>query len=425
MKSFLKTLALNKDLYLKAKEEGLLPQWFDTEVERWFVRCLDFIHGDSGAKPENLKSLFAQFADVYINDLDLRTKFLLFVEEVLSDSSCTDFNLAFKLLKEKFLSRLMVRALKKVVKHLSDSDFEKAKTVFQKAAFYFTSSSSEGFRVCDIKDAKSHEKAINPPPTPSVLTGYPSIDNATSGFNPGELIVIMSGFAEGKSTLLLNIAKNVFINGGNVVYFSFEMPYLQIVRRFDALLTGIAYSKLKSGVQSSSEKEALSALLNRLRNFSNNFYIVDCPGADVLFMDSKLSSLPFLPSLIVVDYLALVRSTISYRSTWETLNDVAIKIRGLARKYNVPVLTAAQVRREAISTDREFYEPYDIAMAFSIMQHSDIVISMRIDDPDSLMAGPICLLKCKFLKNRDGERVSFLLHANFENFQIEECVTKI
>lgn len=415
LNAFLKSLT-KKENYLKAKEEGLKPVWFEDEYFQKFVEFLDYIFTSSDGVTD-VKAAILQLADIRIADNEERAQFLIKVDDIFRSEEITGFEVALKLLKEKFISRIFVRSLKRIVTHLEEGNIQKAGNTVQKISRLFSELSLPFQSVRSVTDITVHKEALSPVKK-GILTGYASIDKATSGMKPGELVVVMSGFAEGKSTLLLNIAYNVFKQGFNVVYFSLEMPYVQVVRRLDSLVSGIPYRKIKEGTLSVDEKVSLKNIISKFTDYQNNFYIVDCPGADIEYLDAKLSTFPKV-DLMVIDYLTLLEGKL-YKTVWERVGDVTVKVRTLARKYCIPCLTAVQVRREAISNRKEFYEAHDIALAFSIMQHSDIVFSMKIDDPEVLEAAPICLLKCKFLKNRDGERTSFVLHANFETFKVEE-----
>ena len=417
MKEFLKFL-LTREFYYKAKEEGLVPQWFDTDPEKWFVRFLSILYESSQDKEiASPVETMSHLADIYIADDEERTKFLLLVEEVVSCTPSYSFDTSLKLIKEKFLSKLLAKSLKKAVFCLRDGNPSKVVDIFQKTLFYLQEASGKK-TTYSIKDKVVHEEALVN--KSGVKIGYSSVDTATNGIRPGEMMIIVSGFAEGKSTLLLNIAYNVFISGYNVVYFTLEMPYTQVVRRFDSLCTGISYSTLKSGNVDVASKKRVMDQVSAIEKLPNHFYVVDCPDCTPSFIDTKLSTLGFKPDLVIIDYLSLIKSETSYKSLWESLNTITVRVRNIARRYNFALVTAAQVRREAIERDRDFYEAQDIALAFSIIQHADIVFSMRIDDPDVLSAAPVCLLKCKFLKDRDGSRPSFLLRADFSTFKITE-----
>jgi replicative DNA helicase len=417
VKELLKFL-LTRSLYYKAKEEGLVPQWFDTPEEKWFVKFITVLYESS--QDEQITDpveVMSNFADIYISDDTERTKFLLLVEEIITIVPNNSFDISLKLTKERFVSKLLTKSLKKATFFLKEGNPSKVVNLFQKTLYYFQETSGRK-TAYDIKDRSIHEEALVN--KEGFKIGYPSIDNATNGFRPGEMLVVVSGFAEGKSTLLLNIGYNVFMAGKNVVYFTLEMPYTQIVRRFDSLCTGIPYSVLKSGNIDDNRKKDIMSLVSSIEKRPNHFYVIDAPDCTPSFIDLKLSVLGFKPDLIIIDYLSLIRSEISYKSLWESLNTITVQVRNIARKYGSVIVTAAQVRRDAIERDRDFYEAQDIALAFSIIQHSDVVFSMRIDDPDVLTAAPICLLKCKFLKDRDGSRPSFMLRADFSAFKVIE-----
>jgi replicative DNA helicase len=422
VKSFLKALATNRNLYQRAKEEGLSFRWFSSKEEKRFIQFLDFLYNSStNGNLNNIDNLMTYLADTHISDDDERTKFLLFVDQVLSSQVSEDFETTLALVKERYLSKLLSTSLRKAVYYLKEGDLNRALESVQNVVLLAPDTNHQ--RVVNMFSKHVYEAVFKN--VTGIKTGYSVIDNATKGFRPGELIIIVSGFAEGKSTLLLNIAYNVFTSGYNVTYFSIEMPYVQVARRFYSLCTGIPYSKIKSNDLSPSEKKKIEERISKMENLPNKFYIVDCPECTVSYLDSKLVSLHPKPDFVVIDYLTIIKSDTSFKSLWESINTITVKVRSLARKYNVPILTAAQVRREAIERDREFYEAQDIALAFSMIQHADIVFSIRIDDPDVLQVAPICLLKCKFLKDRDGERSVFSLRADFSIFKISDITISV
>ncbi|MEM2175253.1 MAG: DnaB-like helicase C-terminal domain-containing protein, partial [Candidatus Micrarchaeia archaeon] len=254
LNAFLKSLT-KKENYLKAKEEGLKPVWFEDEYFQKFVEFLDYIFTSSDGVTD-VKAAILQLADIRIADNEERAQFLIKVDDIFRSEEITGFEVALKLLKEKFISRIFVRSLKRIVTHLEEGNIQKAGNTVQKISRLFSELSLPFQSVRSVTDITVHKEALSPVKK-GILTGYASIDKATSGMKPGELVVVMSGFAEGKSTLLLNIAYNVFKQGFNVVYFSLEMPYVQVVRRLDSLVSGIPYRKIKEGTLSVDEKVSL------------------------------------------------------------------------------------------------------------------------------------------------------------------------
>ena len=64
-----------------------------------------------------------------------------------------------------------------------------------------------------------------------IPSGFPDLDNLLGGLNRSDMIVLAARPSIGKSTLGLNIARNVAGNGNKVAIFSLEMGRDQIAMR--------------------------------------------------------------------------------------------------------------------------------------------------------------------------------------------------
>jgi replicative DNA helicase len=68
-------------------------------------------------------------------------------------------------------------------------------------------------------------------------TGYTALDEMTSGFHGGDLVIVAGRPAMGKTTFSMNIAEHVALNKKTVAIFSMEMPAEQLVLRLFAIPT--------------------------------------------------------------------------------------------------------------------------------------------------------------------------------------------
>ena len=94
---------------------------------------------------------------------------------------------------------------------------------------------------------------------PGIATGYPDLDEKTSGFQNSDLILIAARPSMGKSSLALNIAQHVAIHEGkSVAIFSLEMSMEQVVNRILSSEIMIENKKLKIGDISSDEWQKIA-----------------------------------------------------------------------------------------------------------------------------------------------------------------------
>ena len=82
----------------------------------------------------------------------------------------------------------------------------------------------------------------------------------------------------------------------------------------------------------------------------------------------------FVPSIIIVDYADIMRSTKSYDSLRHELKLVYEELRNLAMEMNIPVWTASQANRDSANSDIVGLE--NMSEAYGKAMVADVVISL-------------------------------------------------
>jgi replicative DNA helicase len=214
------------------------------------------------------------------------------------------------------------------------------------------------------------------------VTGVPSglidLDKKTTGFHPGQLIIIGGRPGMGKTSLALNIAQKVGIHEKrNVVYFSLEMSGQELTSRILCSEALVNSTKIRTGYINDSEFVRLLQVQNEFREAP--IYIDDNPQTTVLEIRAKLLRLTRKVKkidLVIVDYLQLMRSSGSKRSEgrWQDLAEISRSLKGIAREIEVPIIALTQLSRAV--EHRQDQEPRlaDIRESGAIEQDADIVI---------------------------------------------------
>lgn len=255
-------------------------------------------------------------------------------------------------------------------------------------------------------------------------TGFPTFDHLTGGLKNGELDIVMGGSNEGKSVFLLNVAHHLYKEGKNVIYFSIELPKEQIIRRFLSLAANINIDRFRDGILTQAEDERFIKTMEEIKQRQNMLYIVDdptCSAASIAAKYEELSSKNHI-DIIIIDYLGIMKPKKSTGQKWEDLGQIALDIRHIGRQYNIPVLTAMQVKQEAVKNSKNpVYNMTDMANSFMVIHHSDTVVSIKIKDPVSAMQGlSVIDMTANLVKVRDGQKGQFEITAQFANMRMEE-----
>jgi replicative DNA helicase len=189
--------------------------------------------------------------------------------------------------------------------------------------------------------------------------------NLEGGLAAKELAMVVAPPGVGKSLYLVNQGANAIYDGKNVLYVSLEMSQDKIAGRFDSVLTEIRNADLKKPQAQLKLKDRL----NEVKVKTNGRLIIkEFPtGASnvnqlrALLVQLRLHK-DFVPDLIIVDYLELLRPNRMIDSEYQAQQRIAEELRGLGVENNCLIWTASQTNRQArkvnIITDAELGDSY-------------------------------------------------------------------
>ncbi|HOB30739.1 MAG TPA: replicative DNA helicase [Bacillota bacterium] len=205
-------------------------------------------------------------------------------------------------------------------------------------------------------------------------SGFSDLDYLTSGFQPSDLIILAARPAVGKTSLGLNIARNVAIREDcPVAIFSLEMSREQVAQRLLCSEAAINSQKLRSGFLTDDEWRRLSIALGRLSEAK--IFIDDTPGISVMEVRAKARRIKAEHGLglVVVDYLQLMR-TRKQENRQQEISEISRSLKGLARELDVPIIAMSQLSRAV--EQRQDRRPVlsDLRESGAIEQDADVVI---------------------------------------------------
>ena len=184
-------------------------------------------------------------------------------------------------------------------------------------------------------------------------SGIDALDGLVGGLRPGEVTVYAAMTGMGKSALALTTALAVGLSGNAPVLFvSLEMTANDLaIRTASGILElnskSIRDAQVSKAKLSQSHMQALSLLGRKLGNVvelvcKGDITVAEI-GAKVKAMQAHAGV-----SLVVVDYLQLVRSDVGRGSNREReVADVSRKLKMMAMDLNVAVIALSQLNRKA------------------------------------------------------------------------------
>jgi replicative DNA helicase len=256
---------------------------------------------------------------------------------------------------------------------------------------------------------------------PGISCGFYDLDAMTQGFQRSDLIITAGRPSMGKTSFVLNIARNIAaFHKLPVAVFSLEMSKDQLVYRMLSGEAQIESGRLRAGRISQNEWEPLGHSISILSQLP--IFIDDTPNISVNEMRSKARRLQAEQGgalgLILIDYLQLMENSGSENRVQE-LSRITRALKGLARELNVPVIALSQLSRGVESRTNKRPMMSDLRESGSIEQDADLIIMLYRDEyynPDTPDRG---IAEVIITKHRNGPvgTVKLLFEPQFTRFR--------
>jgi replicative DNA helicase len=185
------------------------------------------------------------------------------------------------------------------------------------------------------------------------------------GLRPGEMGIIAASTGTGKSLTLLNVGLHLTHSlGKRVIYYAFDNTQAEMLERMYAITSRRSISEPDEGnvrrqhiyanIGSPHERFLLkdyppnsittTDLLRHVKKVKNMLRVRDMRAG---IQEDKAGRLDY----VIVDYGDLIRAGRSFKEYRLELKDVFEELTSLAKRENVPVLTATQGNRESLSKE--------------------------------------------------------------------------
>ncbi len=259
-------------------------------------------------------------------------------------------------------------------------------------------------------------------------TGFNDLDDATSGLQNSDLILIAARPSMGKTAFALNIAYNISM--GNIkkspkmtAIFSLEMSKEQLAYRFLSMHSKLDSQSIRNGNLNRDDWNNLPLMINDIEKAK--LYIDDTSGLTVMEVRSRAKRLKKMYGLdlLIIDYLQLMQGRTRKGgevNRQQEISEISRSLKALARELNVPVIALSQLSRAVEMRAEKKPMLSDLRESGSLEQDADIVMFLYREDyynantenqniTDVIIAkhrnGPVKTVQLYFDKN----------HIKFEN----------
>jgi replicative DNA helicase len=197
----------------------------------------------------------------------------------------------------------------------------------------------------------------------------------TTGFQPGDLVVVAARPSMGKTSLVLNMAQHVGTTTDMVVgFFSLEMSKEQLFMRMLTSEARIDAHRFRTGYLSEKDYGRLSHALGTLAEA--RVFIDDSASIGVLEMRAKARRLAAQHglNLLIVDYLQLMQGRGRFESRQQEVSAISRSLKGLAKELSIPIVALSQLSRAPEGRTEHRPQLSDLRESGAIEQDADVVL---------------------------------------------------
>lgn len=252
------------------------------------------------------------------------------------------------------------------------------------------------------------DKALSVENAMLLQTGYTEFDTQNGGLPPQGVLLLAATTSGGKSTLRLNLMKNLYkLNAIDVCTVSLEMNELKETNRLLSCLTGIPFKKFVRKSLTHDEREQAKKAWRQFHKFgvkNNCKYSILCPKGGLTISQLLMMLKPYGYKVIAIDYISLLEG-VDEKDQWKVLSSITRQCKIFSEETKCLVILLAQLDSD---DDRIRYSK-------GILENVDNSWVWNYSKPEQRA---LHILPIRQLKARDQELFSFDLVEAFHVMQV-------
>lgn len=246
-------------------------------------------------------------------------------------------------------------------------------------------------------------------------TGFPALDQAWQGANPGEINTWGAATNVGKSVMLLNLMHRAALQGQKCLYVGTEMSAKETVQRHAAVGSGIPAWRIRKGALRGDDG---ARLMNGLGNLSElPVAVLDLPEPSLSDVESAIGA--HKAEVVFLDYLERF-SLPREESMRLRVKEFMRRLKTMARRRQVVVHLASQLNRDSYGRQEARPTLADLSESSAVEKESDRVMLMWAPKGKQLLERSR-IIEVFQAKNRHGRaRLVFDLRMDIDTLEIFE-----
>ena len=332
--------------------------------------------------------------------------------------SAANIEYYIRILQQKTIQRDLIAAAYSILKNAFDPTFEVDKLITDSQEQVFQAAKGSFKKdFVQIGDAVNRSlerigRMQQQKGMTGVPSGFPTLDNFTMGWQPGNLIIIGARPSVGKTAFALNMARNAAVDHNRpTAFFSLEMTDVELADRLIAAESGIPSDKLKGRLKlEDHEWTQMEQALTRL--VKAPLYIDETSGLHITEFKSKALRLKREKNIeiIFIDYLQLMEATVNVSGgagQVQKITEISKQLKAAAKELGIPIIALSQLNRNPMGRMGSNGRPIlsDLKDSGSIEQDADMVLFVHRPGMYGLDESPEAYTKAEIIiaKHRAGK----------------------
>ena len=208
-----------------------------------------------------------------------------------------------------------------------------------------------------------------------LTSGFRDIDAMTTGFQPGNFVILAARPGMGKTSFALNMAVAAAERNEPIAFFSLEMSNNELVQRLICAEARLSMHDMRRGNIKAHQWEDIARAMGRLNELP--IYLDDTGALSVTEVRSRCRRLKSTNGLgaVFLDYLQLLRPGVLSKNANrnEELSEICRTLKVTAKDLGVPIIALAQLNRGVESRNDKRPMLSDLRDSGSLEQEADMV----------------------------------------------------
>ena len=207
-----------------------------------------------------------------------------------------------------------------------------------------------------------------------IPTGFSDVDAMIGGLNKSDLIIVGARPGMGKTSFILNLARNAAKTGKRIAFFSLEMSRDQLAQRLLSLDSSVGISRLRKGGLTPDEWDRIATATGELYNAK--IFVDESSAITVQQIKAKVRRNK--PDVVFIDYLQLLTPVTKSDNRAVQVQEMTRDLKIMAKELAIPVVVCSQLSRAGTGRGVSHVPQLsDLRESGAIEQDADIVIMLH------------------------------------------------